>query len=477
MEQCKEKEQKVKALTAPQEKVLSVDLFHPLKKSKHLKLINNEGEFTYHLSKKDMRFVLNEPTFIRKVKVYAEGNLKTLKIKYGSIYERGERVSKGEALGAYVEFNVSAMITQFDIVPFRGFFNHDEFNVTKIEIDGYLLSEAHEIEDSINSLISFKSELSSFFNAQSKYLLSREQQLESSEEELEARIEEKEGLSSQIEKSLEELAELESELNDVKTEVLKEANKKERLREAYTDLLARNKSVEDALERNDQKNKQLNKEIAQAEKGLRELIENKSLFSEVLSSFNDRANLDIRYHMNCSKIWGTLLGLISFSCFSFLAYLAFFKPEYSFEEMLTNRAPLTLFTIFIINTLYRLFKRNQDKIVSIKDHQASLHAIGIIVKESSDEIIKELDLSNEEKYDLSFRAKMDMIKNFLVNIVGENYSYKGEQVSKLSKALKRLKEGKNRMSEHTFLKENTDIFDISEARNPLEENVKELPTQ
>ena len=412
-----------------EQEAIDASLVYALDSGRHRALVNNNSSFCHTLKEDELDFNFTQPIYANKIRLYTSVITSKLKIVYKNLETNNDTYINGIQKDGYIEFVVNDMIKCFVVKPVRRatLINFLQIKIEKLECIGFELSELGRIASSIKKYDSLRSEVSKYIEDEQERLEERSRNLDKKEEELNAKItsheeevdarnEEIEELQTSINEFSTTKAEVSSSLESLKKEELALSDKVSNAKSKHEDLLSKNKAIEDAIERNNQINSQLNKDISENEAKLRELLANKNLFSEVLSSYNDRANIDIKEEEKWQNIWGGLLGGLVVICFGYFGYVSLYEPIYGWEKILTNRLPFSLLAFGAIEVLYSLFRGNQSKIREIKKRQSDLHAIGIIVKESSDTIVKELNISNEDKYNFSFKAKMEMIKSYLVNI-------------------------------------------------------------
>lgn len=436
------------------EEVLDASLYFPLGKKKQHRLINAADEsFVFKMKEDECEFPLNEPVFIIKIRVYGEGAKTKLKLKATRLSNSTAIMCDGKESEDFLEFELSLLTNSFSLIPHRGLLKLNETKITKVEAIGFRLNQAEEIANALQTYERIDQELLAKHQRleagikQDRAKLETEkleatERLKEAEETLQKKTEETEELESVIVELETKKAAAETALATTNSQV--EATKATlvALKDTEAKKLAGNKAIEDAIERNTSKNKDLNHETVKLEKKLKELIENKNLFSEDLSSYNEESDKDIKYHNRWAMFFGAMLVVEVLTCFYFLADLALHGQGDSWQDILLKRLPFSVFAAFVFRALFKLTKEKLDKVDEIKEGREKLHAIGIIAKQVTEPIAEELDLSDEQKYDLKFKAKIDMIKGFLVSIVGRDYVYKEAQMSTLMKVVNRFLEGR-----------------------------------
>ncbi len=189
-----------------------------------------------------------------------------------------------------------------------------------------------------------------------------------------------------------------------------------------------NKIIEDSTSQLNAKSDNLNKEIPKQERELKELIADKNIFSTEMAEYVKQADRHIRTYLFLSIIPWLLIACISYIIFTNAADLSTIYNKLDDVEVFTifwTRLPFALITISILFVSYEVSKTFVQNIMRIQSQKRVFAKIGIVAKDVADSSIVDLDnLTDNEKFELRTKLKMDLLKAHLSNDIGENYEYK-----------------------------------------------------
>ena len=434
-------DQKISEVSKVDPHLIDASLFYPLGKKKAQLLSSTNEPLSYHLKDDECALKLRQPIYIASVKIYGEDVEAKLKLHVIDINGNKISVENSSTDDEFIEFSVNNIANEIILTPIKGFFKGSSVKLTKLSLTGFTLDQADEIADSYSSYLSIRDEMLTEFKTQlegvnqEKLALEQEKNLVSQTLTLlNEDISNKKSEKLQLEERISEL-ELEATDKEASIQIIDEDIKKKSgtilgLKAREDELNSKNKTIEDAIEQNKRKNSTLNNEIADNERKLKELISNKNLFSEELATYNEASENDETYHTRWAVGAGILLGLIAAACFVSLLLLAY-NGQGSWEDIWLTRAPLSIFTIFLIKSLYSFMRSRLDKVTEIKDRKKNLIAIGIIAKDVTESISEDLGLTNEEKFKFKFNEKIDMVKSLLLSVSGTDSNYKSHKLKSL----------------------------------------------
>lgn len=218
-------------------------------------------------------------------------------------------------------------------------------------------------------------------------------------------------------------------LNEEKTKLEKE---NQNIKARNEDLLTKNTNLENNIKQLEKSSSSLNIQISTQKDELQKLTENTNLFATELSEYITQGNRDIKLY--------TLLSIIPWILISIVTGIIFYgsselttiyslitdgvKDKIDINTVFWSRMPFVIIVVSILFVCYEISKMFIKNIIHIQKQKRIFMKIGILAKDVADQSILGLDLTENEKFGLRTKLKMDLLKSHLSNDIGENYDYK-----------------------------------------------------
>lgn len=368
--------------------------------------------FTYTLKNQDYVFKFNEPIYIDSISFILENNSHLEDLEVEIIDVLTKKKSTYVFKKNHIQCTPQTVIKQFVIKAPKRYLN--KINLVSIKILGYKLTDLSSINEKSKTIIEYKTLLGELYTKAEKKFQD---------------IKDKEELSLVLSHQIEDLQNvklpaLEAEISDYEKilENLKEKQQKENT--TILNLESQKSQLSSYLD-------DLNSEIPIKRKELKELIENKNIFSTEMKEYIEQGNEDIKLYTKLSLIpWIIILGVTSIIFYRShdlalkLTDALLNSSQINIEAILLSKIPFTLTVISILFVSYEISKLFIKNIIMIQTQKRVFAKIGIIAKDVADSSIKDLEIEEEDKFHLRAKLKMDLLKAHLANDIGEKYEYK-----------------------------------------------------
>lgn len=204
----------------------------------------------------------------------------------------------------------------------------------------------------------------------------------------------------------------------------------------------------------------LSNEIGEKEKYLAELKANINLFPTEIAGYVKQGTNNIKLYAALCAAPLVIIGIVTYRLFSNSEqFLNFFLEQRTIGivEFLISRAPYVIVSGAILIICYSVLFRLISEIININRRRQDLYKISIIATDISYASLDDMELTEEERYDLRTQTKIEMLKEHLKNHMSEDYLY----------APKKNYAGKL-MSLLTRRSPNLDESETEDARTPSE---------
>ena len=112
------------------------------------------------------------------------------------------------------------------------------------------------------------------------------------------------------------------------------------------------------------------------------------------------------------------------------------KEEFDIWSVFLTRLPFVVVAVVILEVCGSIVRRFINEIVQINKQRLNLSKLSIIVRDVTTASSNELDISDEEKFELETYLKMELLREHIKDYVGEDYNPKqGKVASLLAKIL------------------------------------------
>lgn len=421
--------------------------------NKQSKLIKNtDVSFSYQLKLRQYEFKLKEPIFVSSIDLKSKSNdLKNTVIEiYDYITNEKIRIPiENFEEYQYIEVNVDRIITSFTIKPPN---RKEKIDLISIEINGLKLEDSSYIIDSYTKQLNLKTELNNLYTKYKTELTQKESEIIQKEkltnnklQKLNSQISQKE---SEVETLDKKLIDLKSSVNSTNDSLGKVLGDVESFDKDKKDLENKLSLLTNDIEQRTTQSESLNKKISNDKEELKQLNEDKSLMAYELKAFVKEANRNIFIYLGIGVIPIALLLFLTYILFNGAANLTMIdigvlsdnidvnttvnntlsqsSLNVSIVDVLFSRLPFVLIVVSIIIASYEISKIFIRKVINIQNQKMNFSKIGIISKDVSDTSFDGLGITDEEKYELRTKLKMDILKEYLKKDVDIEFDYKIE---------------------------------------------------
>lgn len=399
---------------------------------KYSNLINNQSDdFVYEFKNKMYSFNFIKPIFVANIRfVTLNGtDLKGLEIipidynkneKSSVLFSKEHRVWLPNKILYGFKINVPKRLI-------------DKIKLSKIEILGFDLDYLNEITIKYSKFKEFKDELNSLLEK----LKEKNSEIDEKAKIHENKINE---LNEQIDNSNETIESLNETIENLENNVLKKLNEeKDKLEKENQktkikneDLLTKNTNLENNIKQLEGTSSNLNIKISTQKDELQKLTEDTNLFATELSEYITQGNKDITLYSWLSVIPWMLIAFVTGIIFYGSSELTTIyslvtegvKDKIDIGTVFWSRMPFVIIVVSILFVCYEISKMFIKNIIHIQKQKRIFMKIGILAKDVADQSILGLDLTENEKFELRTKLKMDLLKSHLSTDIGENYDYK-----------------------------------------------------
>ncbi len=389
---------------------------------KIINLINNENSgFNYILQSKYYNFKLKEPIYIQKIKFLSEIDLKNMELISVDFTNNESTVVFKKGNSAWVPNKV---MKEFKIKAPKKYFS-DKVKLNKIEIIGFKIDDFNSLKDKVLEIENFKSNLTELSNKIEQENNTLNQRISETDTIINEKNSEVDKLNSDIHSLNDTLSPLKEEKETLINNINELISKKELLIQDNTNLDNNTKQL-------DETSKQLNSKISNQKDELQKLTEDTNIFATEMKEYIEQGNNDITLYTKLSLIPWIIIAIVSGIVFWGSSDLSTIynplsdigKNRIDMSAIFWSRLPFVMIVISILFVSYEVSKIFIKNIIHIQKQKRIFTKIGIIAKDVADSSIKGLEISDEEKFQLRTKLKIDLLKNHLTKEIGENYEYK-----------------------------------------------------
>lgn len=413
--------EEAKKFPYPPASKINVDFFNINSRSYKAKvLFNDDPVFTYS-DNEDILYTLIEPVFVEKMVVYPhESKFKDVEVVVSKANGENSVYALKENKDSY-SFIINSIIVSIQFVVPKHFFRKQRLSFKKIEIFGRSQSDLISLEKTSKEIKTIydqlKTDAAAVINS-NKDLLAK---IQKTHEEL---VEEHTNLDEEIETYKKEIEALEKS-KTLKEEEVKNAEKNlEKLKgqtaqvqNNHDSLLLKEQTLHDSIEQKNLKITELNTTIVKEDQKLRDLQQNTSLIAYDVQGFVENAKSNIKVYIGLSALPWVLICAISiiltFNADN-LAGLTSLEEKIELATVFWTRIPFAIIFSTILFISYEISIVFAKKIIDLHQRILDLQKIGIIAKDVSEASLTNLDeFTDEEKYELRTKLKMDLLRSHL----------------------------------------------------------------
>lgn len=346
-------------------------------------------------------FKFKEPIYIHEIEFFPEENTNLLGLEIIVTNLKGEESTIKFTKKEDVIISPKEIIKEFKIKPKKKLLH--KIKLKNIELVGFLVEELNSIKDKVEENNNYKADL-------------------------------QEKLDKLIQKNIEyndkedRFNELDRELPNLETKSEKYNDVINKLRSDRGSLKEDNQALINSTSQLKTESEEFNKKISKQKAELKKLITDKNMFSTEMAEYIKQADGHINTYLILSIIPWLLISCVSYIVFNKAADLSTIYSSLDGEievfSIFWTRLPFALITISILFVAYEISKVFVQNIMKIQSQKRVFAKIGIVAKNVADSsILKIEDLTDEEKFELRTKLKMDLLKSHLSSDIGEEYEY------------------------------------------------------
>lgn len=385
--------------------------------TKHSKLIFNEDpNYSIKLEDREYKFKLVEPIYIDKISIKAKTIFKGLSVHYKTKDAEKHHVIQNDKKNN-LTVNLKEVIYEIIIKNPKD----KKIELEKIELFGFRLSELESIKNNFETIQKLDTELkndvkqiSETNQAQLNEIENKSSALEQLHEKLDADIE---SLTTQKE-------ELEKETENLNSQITKLSETKNNLENTKTDLIKREQELKNSIQEREATLTIINTNISTKREELKELESDTSLIAYDVQDYIKNANTHLLYYLGLSVIpWILIVFMTYFIINGGMDLTTVLKVEKDAQlwTIFWSRIPLVIAVATVIFVAYEISNVFIRKIMEINQQKLDFQKLGILAKDVSESASQGLDLSDEEKFELRTKLKMEMLKSHLSKDLGKKF--------------------------------------------------------
>lgn len=286
--------------------------------------------------------------------------------------------------------------------------------IKNIFINGFSLADFASVSEKITEALDISKKLETLKNETHEALQVTVSKIEANEVKI-AQLEE-EKIEHERDSSLldEEISEKKILLNET-SNILKSMQQKE---------VALDSNIKQLSEKSDI----LNKEIAQAEQKIKELENNKNVFSDEFVDYIKESKSHITIYTLLALIPLIVIASCSIALYN-SANNFLHRGSYVLTEVVSDfllRVPFSLATISVAFLSWKICEKLISKCVEIHQNQRDLSKILVIAKETVFSSSNGLEISDELKFKERIKLKIQLIRSHLRKEIASDFDYKIE---------------------------------------------------
>jgi hypothetical protein len=362
-------------------------------------------------------FEFSEFVFLNRIEVFASGfsSYHDFEIKYVTVDQKEVIVKKSVAENVVVQ-PVNNAIRSISFKPPTSWMV--ERLIASVKLIGLTQSDAENFLSTVERIDAYKqTALSNMKDA-----------IENAESENNKFVE----LQAQLTSIHSEIAKSKTEVSTKKAEITKLAEKINSLRADQANNQNSLTTSSESLSRvNSEITNQtsirnsLNEEITEKSSDLKSLKENINMFPSEISGFVGQGTSTMWIYVGLSAI-PVLIILAMFIILirgaADLTTVLTDKPNYSIYAIFLTRIPYVTIAAMIIAASYKICRVLLEEVIRINRQKLNLTKISIIAKDVSFASENELELDDEQRYQLRTKIKMDLLRDHLKDYLSKDFT-------------------------------------------------------
>lgn len=396
---------------------ISVELIEN-KGTQQSKLIFNEDpNFSIKLENREYKFKLVEPIYIDKIQLKAKTILKDVVISYHTVKDENKTIKINIDKLIYISSSIKNTIDSISILSPK----NKKVELEKIELFGFRLSQFKNIEENLKALEKLNSEMKEEIKKVTSYNQTQLDEIENKTLLLEKLHTE---LDNDVKSLTSQREELEQETENLNIEIKQLSETKNNLENTKKDLITKEQELKNSIQEREKTLSTVNTDIATKREELKKLDNETSLIAYDMQEYVRNAKKDIKWYIGLSIIPWLLIACMSYILVYGGAYLTTILKVENDAQLWTifwSRIPFVLAVSSVMFVAYEVSNIFIRKIMEINQQILDFAKIGIIAKDVSETSSINLDLTDEEKFELRTKLKMDMLKSHLSKDLGKKF--------------------------------------------------------
>lgn len=396
---------------------ISVELIEN-KGTQQSKLIFNEDpNFSIKLENREYKFKLVEPIYIDKIQLKAKTILKDVVISYHTVKDENKTIKINIDKSIYISSSIKNTIDSISILSPK----NKKVELEKIELFGFRLSQFKNIEENLKALEKLNSEMKEEIKKVTSYNQTQLDEIENKTLLLEKLHTE---LDDDVKSLTSQREELEQETENLNIEIKQLSETKNNLENTKKDLITKEQELKNSIQEREKTLSTVNTDIATKREELKKLDNETSLIAYDMQEYVRNAKKDIKWYIGLSIIPWLLIACMSYVLVYGGAYLTTILKVENDAQLWTifwSRIPFVLAVSSVMFVAYEVSNIFIRKIMEINQQILDFAKIGIIAKDVSETSSINLDLTDEEKFELRTKLKMDMLKSHLSKDLGKKF--------------------------------------------------------
>ena len=396
---------------------ISVELIEN-KGTQQSKLIFNEDpNFSIKLENREYKFKLVEPIYIDKIQLKAKTILKDVVISYHTVKDENKTIKINIDKSIYISSSIKNTIDSISILSPK----NKKVELEKIELFGFRLSQFKNIEENLKALEKLNGEMKEEIKKITSYNQTQLDEIENKTLLLEKLHTE---LDNDVKSLTSQREELEQETENLNIEIKQLSETKNNLENTKKDLITKEQELKNSIQEREKTLSTVNTDIATKREELKKLDNETSLIAYDMQEYVRNAKKDIKWYIGLSIIPWLLIACMSYVLVYGGAYLTTILKVENDAQLWTifwSRIPFVLAVSSVMFVAYEVSNIFIRKIMEINQQILDFAKIGIIAKDVSETSSINLDLTDEEKFELRTKLKMDMLKSHLSKDLGKKF--------------------------------------------------------
>jgi predicted nucleic acid-binding Zn-ribbon protein len=385
--------------------------------TKKSKLIFNEDpNFSIKLENREYKFKLIEPIYIDKIGIKAKTIFKGLNICYKFLNGEKNYVIQSDK-NNNLAVNLKEVIYEITIKNPKD----KKIELEKIELFGFRLSELESIKNNFEAIQKLDTELK---NKVKQISETNQAQLNEIENKSYALEQLHENLDADIESLTTQKEELEQETENLNAQITELSNSKKSLENTKNELTKNEQELKNSIQEREATLSTVNTNISLKREELKELENKTSLIAYDVQDYIKNANTHLWCYLGLSLIpWGLIIVITCFIIFGGADLTTVFKVEKDAQlwTIFWSRIPFVIAVGTVVFVAYEVSNVFIRKIMEINQQKLDFQKLGILAKDVSESASQGLDLSDEEKFELRTKLKMEMLKSHLSKDLGKKF--------------------------------------------------------